>query len=348
MGAGVPDLTQSRLSRVESGAAELDADSLEAVGIAAATGVTTEWLSRPAIKQLEGVSPHFRARSRATQGTKYAGLAWAELVNEAHGILGQGIAHLPVTFEPRRGQDARAVARQFRRQLGFSALTPLPYLVLALERLGVRVLGLPWTCDTVDAFCAWSNSQPTIALVAGVPGDRRRWTTAHELGHLLLHDGIQQGREIEAAADAFAAELLTPLDGLRRDMPAHPTLKTLTMLKTQWGVSVKSLIRRARELGVVDDDRATGLYRQISARGWNKNEPGYVPVEKPRSLRLLIEISLPGNSPERLAEVMGWSVDLAQAVLGQHARTDELPVEAGDPPTSRDNVVSLRPRPTHQ
>lgn len=341
----VPDLTQSRLSRLEKGKAELAPEDLAAATIAAATGVTVDWLSRPSMNAFTGLSPHFRARSRTTEATKVSGLAWASLVNEAHIVMSSRVRAIPVLLERGRQGDPRQAAREMRQQLGFNALEPLPYLILAIERLGVRVLGLPWSADTVDAFCAWAEDVPTIALSANVPGDRRRWTVAHELGHLVLHTLDERGRDIEQQADAFAAELLTPLDALRLQMPVHPTLRVLTMLKSQWGVSVKSLVRRARELGAVDDERATSLYRQISARGWNKAEPGYVPVEKPRALRKMLEVALPRVDGESLAREIGWSVELADLVLDQHARMEELPPvgnTGGDRAAA--NVVSLHRR----
>jgi Zn-dependent peptidase ImmA (M78 family)/transcriptional regulator with XRE-family HTH domain len=323
--AEVPELSQPRLSRIEKGLADLGEDELTAAMIAATTGVTVDWLARPPSSGLSGLSPHFRARSRTTQSTKAAGLAWANLVNEAHDLLAGRIHAVPMRFEPLHDQSPQDAARTVRRQLGFNALEPLPYLILAAERLGVRVLGLPWSASTIDAFSAWANDVPTIALASDVAGDRLRWTFAHELGHLVLHDSASQGKHIEADADSFAAELLTPLDALRMQMPAHPTVRTLTMLKSQWGVSVKSLVRRARELGTVDDERATSLYRQISARGWNKVEPGYVPREKPRALRRSIEVIFGRADAECLAHETRWSVEVAELVLDQHARVDELP-----------------------
>lgn len=342
----VLDLSQPTLSRIESGRAVLAADALLAAQLAAATGVTVDWLSRPPSRELSALSPHFRARSRTTETTKAAGMAWAELVNEAYLVLGDRgrVRSLPVQLEQQHGKDPKTAARLVRRQLGFGPLEPLPYLLIAVERLGVRILGLPWREATVDAFCAWAGPTPTLALAADVPGDRLRWNIAHELGHLVLHRSDQQGKDVEAEADVFAAELLTPLDALRLQMPAHLTLRSLTMLKTQWGVSVKSLVRRAKELGVVDDERATSLYRQISARGWNKAEPGFVLREKPRALRKSLEIATGRSDAEALAAEMCWSEELAQLVLEQQARADELPLAAAETAPVGGNVVALRRR----
>jgi Zn-dependent peptidase ImmA (M78 family) len=343
--AEVPDLTQSRLSRIEKGQSLLAADDISAAAIAAVTGVTIDWLRRPTSVSLHGLSPHFRARSRTTESAKSAGVAWANLVNETHLRLADQVRELPVRLERFVGADPRIAAHQTRRILGFDAFEPLPYLLLALERAGVRLLGLPPFDSTVDAFCGWSGSTPLIAITGGAPGDRLRWTVAHEVGHLVLHEVGEQGRETEAQADAFAAELLTPLDALRFDLPPHPTLRTLTMLKSRWGVSVKSLVRRCKELGVIDNERAIGLYRQISARGWNRAEPGYVPREKPRALTKMLEIAYGRSSAEVLAREMGWSFELADLILQEHARRDELPVVEVIPySTDADHTVVAMPR----
>ena len=324
----VPDLTQPRLSRVETGRAILNPRSLEAAQIAARTGVTVDWLSRGSSDGLFDLSPHFRSRSRTTETTKAAGLAWANLINEAHADLSPYVERLPVRLETSLAALPQDAARATRRLLEFDALEPLPYLVLAVERLGVLVLGLPWSEPTVDAFCGWTKQSPTIALAANVPGDRLRWNIAHELGHLVLHNVSDRGLEAERDADAFAAELLTPVDAMRLHLPTNPTLRSLAMIKSQWGVSIKSLIRRARELGVVDDQRAASMYRQISARGWNRAEPGYVAREKPRGLRKKLELVLGRVSTENVARRMQWSEEVAAMVLEHHASEEELPFDA--------------------
>jgi hypothetical protein len=121
-------------------------------------------------------------------------------------------------------------------------------------------------------------------------------------------------------------------------------LSALVMLKTIWGVSVKSLVRRARELGAVDGDRALSLYKQMSSRGWNRREPGYVSPEKPRALRKMAEIVHGrGVRTERFAALAAWSEELALNVLAQHATADELPHEP-TPERPDANVIPLRPR----
>lgn len=278
-----------------------------------------------------------------TSESKAAALQWARLVDEEYERLSARAAPLPLRLEPQPGSTPAEAAAYARRVLGFSAGEPLPYLVLALERAGVTVLGLPIGAESLDAFCAWRDGRPVVAVLDGAPGDRLRFSVAHELGHLLLHSVRDLRRDdVEREADRFAAELLMPAHAIAAALPAHPTLARLLPLKNTWGASLRSLIRRAREVDAVDEERATSLHRQLSARGWTRVEPGYVPLEKPRALRKLAEISY-GPDVRGLAKDAGWSEPLTRAVLDRHATVDELPFETA--PVARGNVLPfVRPR----
>lgn len=343
----IPRLTQWKLSRFEAGLSELD-EELVAL-LAAASGVTVDYLERQPSLGLIAHSPQLRSRTRVTQGAKNAALQWARLIQEELQRLLRHGTPLPVRLGTLHGEQPATAAHHVRELLGFTLYEPLPYLVLAMERLGVSVLGIPLEVGALDAFCAWCDDDPVIGILAGIPGDRVRFSVAHELGHLVLHSGNVNSKEVEVEADTFAAELLTPADALLRAMPQSLTLNSLIMMKSQWGTSVKSLIRRARELDIIDQDRATSLYRQVSARGWNRAEPGHVPVEKPRAFRKLAEIAYgPGPNVARLAREAGWSQELAFLVLDQFATHDELPYERDASLWPEEGaiarVIALRPK----
>lgn len=153
-------------------------------------------------------------------------------------------------------------------------------LVLPMrEELG-RHLGMSLRSNLTPVLCVSQASTSTNS--SGVPGDRQRFTVAHELGHLGLHAGLgppataEEASRVEKQAHHFAAAFLGPGDALLQDLRdegGRVTLRTLTILKERWGISIKSLVMRFRGLGVIDADHARSLYKQISARGWNKSEP---------------------------------------------------------------------------
>jgi Zn-dependent peptidase ImmA (M78 family) len=336
----LPSLKQSQLSRIESDLADADAETIELLAIA--LGVRSDFFDRPIISDLVPQSPQLRARSRLTQSSKTAVVRWCQTLLEEYLRLEQRASRIQPNVRDLRGWDPAEAAKEIRRDLGFDDSSPLPYIILAIERLGVTVLGLPYREEHIDALCAWHGSRPIIGVLSGVPADRLRFSVAHELGHLVLHRGEGKRATLESEADIFAAELLTPIESMRNCIPQKPKLSQLTLIKSQWGISIKSLIRRARELDYIDQDRAISLYKQMSARGWSKKEPGFVPFEKPRAFRKLAEISF-GDGPniERFARSAAWSDEMVRDVLDRHARVDELPHESSPRQAVNDNVVDI-------
>jgi hypothetical protein len=57
------------------------------------------------------------------------------------------------------------------------------------------------------------------------------------------------------------------------ELGGRVTLRTLSTIKRDWGISIKALVARFQALGVIDAAQARSLYKQISSRGWNKQEP---------------------------------------------------------------------------
>ncbi|PRX47641.1 Zn-dependent peptidase ImmA (M78 family) [Prauserella shujinwangii] len=339
--------TQDRISRIENDEIVCGAELAEMLAVE--LGVTSEYLKRRPAQSLIALSPQFRARSRVPQRVRYSAMEWANFVNEEYQRLSVGTTAIPARLTGVENERPVEAAHRVRESLGFNQDEPLPYLVLAVERLGARVLCLPIAVPALDGFSAWCQGTPVIALMRGVPADRVRFTVAHELGHLVLHRTGQVGRDVEAEADEFASELLMPRHSISGSIPRSPTLNSLTMVKTQWGVSIKALVRRAKELGLIDSDRALSLYKQISKRGWNRREPGFVPEEKPRAFRKLAEINYgAGPNVELMAHDAGWSQELAFDVLDGYAQPDQLPRKARQgrsaAPTDADNVVYLSQR----
>lgn len=167
------------------------------------------------------------------------------------------------------------------------------------EELG-RHLGMSIRANTTPMICV---SRPLAVGGRRVPGDRRRFTVAHELGHLALHSGLPapatatDASHIERQAHLFAGAFLAPADAILEDLYEHGgrvTLKALTGLKERWGVSIKALVVRFRSLSVIDEHHARSLYKQISARGWNTSEPVVVGNEEAVWLNQALRKRFPG------------------------------------------------------
>jgi Zn-dependent peptidase ImmA (M78 family)/transcriptional regulator with XRE-family HTH domain len=339
----IEGLGQPQLSRIEKGFLEPSPDLL--VLIAGRTGLQPQFFEQQPAPSLDTLSLRYRSRARLSERERQRSCRWADLVLEQTKVMAEQLETGPVRLTRHTDLTPERAAQFTRRLLGLGPHEPVPYLILAMERLGVVVLGLPHHGDRHDAFCGWRDGQPVMALLNGAPGDRLRFSAAHELGHLVLHDEATPGPQAEDEADRFAAELLVPYDAMAFAIPQDVTLSALRLLKAQWRVSLRTLVRQGRAVGVIDDERYTSLFRQLSARGWTKQEPVQVAVEKPRGFRKMAEL-LYGPHPE--AGLVGdsrWTRELAVAVLDRHARREELPAERTTPGVIHPaNVVALRPR----
>jgi Zn-dependent peptidase ImmA (M78 family)/DNA-binding XRE family transcriptional regulator len=216
--------------------------------------------------------------------------------------------------------DPIEAAREIRSILALPP-GPLENAVRCAERLGALVIPLPEVRDC-DAFATWTTSYPfvpIIGLASGRPIDRVRLNVAHELGHLTLHRHLPAAsKENEQEAYRFAAELLMPSAEIYPDLAAEKiSLFRLAELKKKWNTSMQAILRRARELSVLNDRQYRYLMLQISQRGWRTEEPSYTKaVEKPRALRKLSEVAFGGEDTwEDLARQFSLSPVLVKEIL---------------------------------
>ncbi len=83
--------------------------------------------------------------------------------------------------------------------------------------------------DKMDGMLVTVNGQPTIAFNPNTSWVRRRFTIAHEIGHLLMgHTCSSDNENAETEANKFAAELLMPLAFLKVDFPKDRDLDNLS------------------------------------------------------------------------------------------------------------------------
>ena len=215
--------------------------------------------------------------------------------------------------DPEDDAAIEAFAGEVRVAAQLEDESPVPNMIRAAERLGCLVLpmrselgrhvGLSSIVDLTPTICV---SRPSLIESRHVPGDRQRFTVAHELGHLALHNDLpppataDAARRIEKQAHLFAAAFLAQGDALMADLEelgGRVTLSVLADLKARWGVAIKALVMRFRTLDVIDADHARSLYKQISARGWNKSEPVPVGNEQAIWFRRAVEKSLGQADP---------------------------------------------------
>jgi Zn-dependent peptidase ImmA (M78 family)/transcriptional regulator with XRE-family HTH domain len=285
-------VTQAAIAYIEKG---LKQPSSELIAkIAAQTRFPLAFFSTDTPLEFSPDSLQFRCHASLTKREIATARRYAELAYECVQVFGAQLTQIPLTL-PICPREPDAAARQVRTAFMLSPDEPITNLIHVVEKSGVLVLALPETSTRLDAFSLWvgpNSTTPLIVISGRKPGDRCRYSVAHDLGHLAMVHPNRFRAEEEREAGRFAAELLLPEKAMRREILPPVTLSSIAVLKPRWGVSVQALIRRAYELNIISERQYRYLFEQLSSRGWRKKEPSNldIPHEKPRALRQMAEL----------------------------------------------------------
>ena len=179
------------------------------------------------------------------------------------------------------------VARQVRKVWEIPP-GPIPDLVRVIENCGGIVVPCDFGPERVDALSQWSPGVPPLLFTnREIPADRLRFTLAHEIGHLVMHQYLTP--DMEAEADRFAAEFMMPESDVRPYL-SGVSLPKLASLKPYWRVSMAALLKRAGDLGTVTKADATALWMKMSRAGYRRTEPIEIPPEHPSLLDEIVRV----------------------------------------------------------
>jgi Zn-dependent peptidase ImmA (M78 family)/transcriptional regulator with XRE-family HTH domain len=297
--AGVP---QSKISEIEAGR---DANPKPEVlsGISRATAFPVEFFHLGPLPDLpDGNFRRLRrGKARVTRQVRAQARQIVELVERAEPFVSMP----PVRLDPVASLESiEDLAGSVREQAGVGYRDPIPNVTRALERAGVVVAALPGEIPDHFGFSAWPDfglgGRPIIVFASTDPGDRQRFSLAHECGHLLLHsprrDSELDAAEAEKEANRFAGALLLPRELASEAMGTPFTLQDLAHVKAATGASIGTCAQRALDLGLITPRRFQSLRKQMTTRGWHRAEPVEVPNEDPLLIRKILDLVGEGNT----------------------------------------------------
>jgi len=309
--AALLGIDQSLLSRIENGLVEIREDLIKKA--ASVYGFPVSFFSQREPIYGAPVSVHPMWRRKAGLSVKELDSVVAELnlrVMHMRRLLeGAEIANthdLP-RLDPKEWRGPEGVAGVVRAHWRVPA-GPLKNLTLLAEKAGVMVALSPLSEASISGVTfAVPGIPPLIVLNSEQPADRRRFTLAHELGHLIMHRFPTPTMEDEA--NEFATALLMPAKDIRPYfLGKRIELSLLAALKPEWKVSMAALLMRAHKLNFVSHNQYTYLWKQISARGYRLREPPELDFEpeQPEVLKQIFELhkSALGYSEAELAALL--------------------------------------------
>lgn len=186
---------------------------------------------------------------------------------------------------------------------------PIKNLTALVESAGVVILPCDFGIKSIDATSLRIAGMPPLVFMnTAVPGDRWRFTLAHELAHLVMHR--EPHAQMEEEADAFAGEFLVPVEELKPQLVRFPKLQVrdLIPLKRLWRVSIQALIFRAFEAEAISEAQKRGLFVRMSQLNMRQVEPEQIDREPLSNIgRMLSTMTDNLNfTAEDIAKVLAW------------------------------------------
>ena len=212
--------------------------------------------------------------------------------------------------------DIESLCESLRRAWTLG-LNPIPDLIDTLESKGVKVFVTRYDGHkNFNGLSTTVNGSPLVVVGEHWPGDRQRFTLAHELGHLVLKGRLAEKLESEeeAACHRFAGAFLAPALMVRKALGERRTWlepQELKLLKDEFGLSMGAWTYRAYDLGILRKNAMQSIWRHFRAKGWKEKEPGsQYPQEQPRLFTQTVYRSLAEDlfGEAKAAELLCMSV----------------------------------------
>ena len=327
-------VSAAAIGQYESGVTAPRPDVLESLANALNVPVRFFAAGRP-LAPLDSSDAHFKTLRSTTVGQRNKALAYTEQVWELTHLLERWVQFPAIRMPVETSVDGpsdrarlRAAADSLRKQWGINSDVPFPHLTRTAETNGIVVVFASFADDDevrrVSAFSTSKLSRPIIVTPPDRVDDvfRHRFNLAHELGHFILHrDDVHGDIEIEREADAFAGELLLPEKAMRNVLTARVEWDRIARLSQVWGVDMKALIFRSRQLGMLSDNAARRAYQRLEmmkSAGLVQPSPtaryeGEIPV----LLRRAFEYAQSeGVTVSSLAHELAWRESTVTRLLG--------------------------------
>jgi len=286
--AGRVEKTRQYIQRLESGSAVPTPEL--ANKLAAILFVMPEFFEVNDQSPVNEEIVHFRKRSSTRMATKWATLAKAELYRRVIEVFDEYLDLHPVRFPELRAytQDEIEKAAEKCRVdwgLGFG---PIDNMTRLAEKLGAFVTSFDSVSDDVDALSVPLSRPFIVRNTAKKSPCRQRFDIAHEVAHLILHEGVSTGdRVTESQANRFASALLLPRSAMAKYFPrpigGRIDWQGLSQFKLTWKVSKAAIIYRAHQLSLLTDAQYKTAFFGLKRKGEaiDEKEDCLIPQETP-------------------------------------------------------------------
>lgn len=321
----IGDISKQALSKFETG--QDTPSSTRILQLAKIFGLKPEYFFRPDTVVLGQID--FRKKSRLTNKQQEAVLEQTREHLERYVALEATFDAdpLPCLFNERQPiyvsnqLDAEKAAEVLRSrwEIGIDAIQSLTEL---LEDRGIKVVEID-APEAFDGMCArLKNTNDAVIIInQNKPGERQRFTVAHELGHLIMDTSAVTDEKLEEnLCHRFAGAFLMPSCSAKADFGekrSHIHFRELKLAKENYGISMQAALRRLLDLDIINASFYKGMVIQFSKEGFRKNEPWPLSSEKSTRFESLVYRGLSEGlfTPSKAAEFLQTDIAMVEQSL---------------------------------
>lgn len=240
------------------------------IALSNALGMKPDYFFRPFAVEIDPSKFEFRKRSsmgkKEVESIKFLVCSEIEKYLEIEALLGiTSLSGLDCSDTVVSGEDgAKAMALQLRDRLNVGSDAIVSAIDL-LESVRVKVIEIGHD-GAFSGTCNMAGGFPVVVVNRNMTSERKRLTIFHEIGHLLMccADGVDK----EKMCNVFANEMLIPSERFR-DLIGESrndiSLVELQAIQREYGISVDALMMKARQLGIISDNRFVSFHKKKNA-----------------------------------------------------------------------------------
>lgn len=324
---GLVAASRQFIHQLETGAKEPTAEMREA--LAAALAVTPSFFSVPAGNPVREEDCHFRRLASAPRGlvaqTVARGTVLEALVDALESQVRIPNVNFPDAGRPASPDAIERAAEYTRLYWSLGLDGPITSMMRVVENAGAVVVNFDDLTDRIDALSMARRRPIIVRSMAKNAGARLRFDLAHEVAHVIMHQGIVTGDSVtEGEAHRFAGAFLIPRAAFAREFPRSRRAldwNGLFNMKLRWKVSVRAIVRRAFDLGLIDAAQYRTANIQLVKTGQSKTEryDERIEFEEPELLNAAISWLINRNAIglHQIIANLGITQQLFLAITGQ-------------------------------
>lgn len=323
---GMVGVSRQFIHRLETNANEPTGDLRAA--LAAALEVTSSFFASPVVHPVREDDCHFRRLATAPRTILAQAAARGTIVEALVDALDKRLrlptVNFPEATNPTSLEEVEAIAEEARRYWRLGLDAPIVSMTRVVENAGAVVIHFDDISDRIDALSIARRRPLIVRSSAKAAAVRLRFDLAHEAGHLVMHQGLITGdKATEEQAHRFASAFLIPRTAFAKEFPRTKRIldwSGLFNMKLRWKVSVRAIVRRAFDLGLVDaaQYRTANIHLMKTGQAKAERFDDTLEPERPEllhtALGMLAERDLPGL--HRMLDDLGMNEALFARITG--------------------------------